>query len=169
MGHYRVVVVQILFFPYRFKQLFRGNDSAAVAAEVPQDAEFDGSQGQLLSVQEAFMAVLCNVQPTDIQLLYLAAFGICGVIAGISAQLGFYPGHKLQGIKGVGDASSAPRVSPVILSISSTRAVSMIIGKRWDSRIFWHRVKPSISGSITSRMARLKSSCSTQRRASDAR
>ena len=50
----------------------------------------------------------------------------------------------------------------MILSMSSTRAVSMRMGKRCSSRIFWHRVKPSRSGSITSRMARSKCCRATQ-------
>ena len=45
-------------------------------------------------------------------------------------------------------------VRPVILSISSVLAVSMMTGKWWSLRISLHRVKPEMSGSITSRMAR---------------
>ena len=57
----------------------------------------------------------------------------------------------------------------MILSMSSTLAVSIRMGNRCASRIFWHRVKPSISGSITSRMARSSGVEATQARASPAR
>ena len=39
---------------------------------------------------------------------------------------------------------------------SSTFAVSMMMGNRWSSRMRWQRVKPSMSGSITSSTARFK-------------
>ena len=42
------------------------------------------------------------------------------------------------------------------------------IWNTWFSRIFWHRVKPLISGSITSKTAKSSCSFSTQQRASEA-
>ena len=45
----------------------------------------------------------------------------------------------------------------MILSMSSTLALSIRMGYKWDSRIFWQRVNPSMSGSITSKMAKLSS------------
>ena len=59
-------------------------------------------------------------------------------------------------------------VSPMILSMSPTLAVSMSTGKRCSRRISPHRVKPDMSGSITSRMARSSRLSRTQVRASAA-
>ncbi len=52
--------------------------------------------------------------------------------------------------------------------MSSTLAVSMMMGNRQDSRMRWQRVNPFISGSITSRIARSSRVRLTQIRASAA-
>lgn len=66
---------------------------------------------------------------------------------------------KIAEMQSEGGAAGAVHGSlcAAILSVSSSLAVSIIMGQVYFSRIFWHSAKPSISGIITSRMARSSS------------
>ncbi len=80
-------------------------------------------------------------------------------------QLSFYSGNEFKRTKRFGHIIIAPKVNPVILSVSSSFAVNMIMGYVCFSRIFWQRENPLILGSIISRIARSSSSYSIQVRA----
>ena len=57
-------------------------------------------------------------------------------------QLSFYSGNEFKRTKRFGHIIIAPKVNPVILSVSSSFAVNMIMGYVCFSRIFWQRENP---------------------------
>ena len=100
MGHHGVVAVDVLLAPHLLKQLLTGHHLPPVAAQIPQNREFQRCEGQLLPVQGALVGNLADVQAVE---LVFAAFFRLGrlIVLGVAAQLSLDPGQQLQWLKGL--------------------------------------------------------------------
>ena len=74
MSHHCIVVVQIFFTPYSFKQLFRRDNFTLIFAQIPYNGKLCRSQRQCLSVQRTFVLFLVYNKSSDIVFRYFFGF-----------------------------------------------------------------------------------------------
>ena len=101
-----VVLGVVVLPPNTAEQLLRGDHLALVFAEGRQQGELGGRQGQGRAVERGLMVLHIDDQAPAGERLFPGSFP---VVAFVPPQLGFHPGHQLQGEEGLGDVVVRPQ------------------------------------------------------------